>query len=54
MPEIDVSPTVYPATMASIRAHGDPQTLDLGLTQVPAEISVLFLHGAESPMPMRA
>jgi hypothetical protein len=23
MPEIDVSPTVYPATMASIRAHGD-------------------------------
>jgi proline iminopeptidase len=54
MPEIDVSPTVYPATMASIRAHGDAQTLDLGLPQVPAEIPVLFLHGAESPMPMRA
>ena len=29
MPAIDVSPTAYPATMASIRAHGDARTLDL-------------------------
>ena len=40
--------------MASVKEHAEAKTLVRGLPAVPAEIPVLFMHGAASPMPVRA
>jgi len=54
MPEMDMAVQPFTATMASIAEHSEAGTLVRGLPAVPAEIPVLFLHGAASPMPLRA
>ena len=40
--------------MASVAAHADAETLVRGLPGVSPAIPVLFLHGENSPMPLRA
>ena len=54
MPDIELVVPAFVATMASVNAHAEAETLVRGLTGVPAEIPVLFVHGAASPMPVRA
>ena len=54
MPEMDMAVQPFTATMASIAEHSEAGTLVRGLPAVPAEIPVLFLHGAASSMPLRA
>jgi pimeloyl-ACP methyl ester carboxylesterase len=54
MPEMDMAVQPFTATMASIAEHSEAGTLVRGLPAVPPEIPVLFLHGAASPMPLRA
>lgn len=54
MPDIDMAPGPFVATFASITEHAEAGTLVRGLPAVPPEIPVLFLHGAASPMPVRA
>ena len=50
---IRLSPEVLTGTFASIVAHAGRGTLTTGLPKVPAEIPVLFIYGAGSPMPAR-
>jgi len=54
MPDIELVVPAFAATMASVNAHAEAETLVRGLPAVPAEIPVLFVHGAASPMPVRA
>jgi pimeloyl-ACP methyl ester carboxylesterase len=54
MPDMDMAVGPFTATMASIGEHAEAGTLVRGLPAVPPEIPVLFLHGAASPMPLRA
>jgi pimeloyl-ACP methyl ester carboxylesterase len=54
MPDIELTVPTFAATMASMRNHDEAETLVRGLPAVPAEIPVLFVHGASSPMPVRA
>lgn len=54
MPDLELSPAGFVATMASVQEHAEAGTLVRGLPGVPAEIPVLFVHGSESPMPVRA
>jgi pimeloyl-ACP methyl ester carboxylesterase len=54
MPDMDMAVGPFTATMASIGEHAEAGTLVRGLPAVPPEIPVLFLHGAGSPMPLRA
>jgi len=54
MPDIDLVVAAFAGTMASVKAHAEAETLVRGLPGVPAEIPVLFVHGAASPMPVRA
>ena len=54
MPDIELVVPAFVATMASVNAHAEAETLVRGLTGVPAEIPVLFVHGGASPMPVRA
>jgi proline iminopeptidase len=54
MPDIELTVPTFTATMASAKEHAEAETLVRGLPAVPAEIPVLFVHGAGSPMPMRA
>jgi proline iminopeptidase len=54
MPDIDIAVAAFAATMASIGEHAQAGTLVRALPAVPHEIPVLFVHGAASPMPVRA
>ena len=54
MPDIELVVPAFAGTMASVNAHAEAETLVRGLPAVPAEIPVLFVHGAASPMPVRA
>ena len=54
MPDIELAVPAFAATMASVREHDQAGTLVRGLPAVPAGVPVLFVHGAASPMPMRA
>ena len=54
MPDIDFAVPAFVATMASAKEHEEHGDLGRRLPAVPAEIPVLFVHGAGSPMPMRA
>jgi pimeloyl-ACP methyl ester carboxylesterase len=54
MPDMDMAVEPFTATMASIAEHSEAGTLMRGLPAVPPKIPVLFLHGAASPMPLRA
>jgi len=54
MPEMDMAVQPFTATMASIAEHSEAGTLVRGLPAVPPGLPVLFLHGAASPMPLRA
>lgn len=54
MPDIELVVPAFAETMVSVREHDEAGTLVRGLPAVPAEIPVLFVHGAGSPMPMRA
>ena len=54
MPDIELVVPAFAATMASVKEHAEAETLVRGLPAVPAEIPVLFMHGAASPMPVRA
>ena len=53
-PDLDVNAPGFVATMASAQEHAERETLVRGLPGVSAEIPVLFVHGSESPMPVRA
>jgi proline iminopeptidase len=52
-PALRLSPEVLTPTFASIAEHAGRGTLTTGLPKVPAEIPVLFIYGARSPMPPR-
>jgi pimeloyl-ACP methyl ester carboxylesterase len=52
-PPMRSNPKCGSDTIASIRAHGEQATLERGLPLVPA-LPVLFIHGEQSPMPVRA
>jgi proline iminopeptidase len=54
MPDMEIAVDAFTATFASIAAEDEAGTLVTGLPRVPAEIPVVFLHGAGSPMPLRA
>jgi proline iminopeptidase len=54
MPDIELVVPAFTATMASVKEHAEAETLVRGLPAVRAEIPVLFVHGAVSPMPERA
>lgn len=54
MPPLRLSGEAYAGTFASIAEHAGRGTLETGLPNVPAEIPVLFIYGARSPMPPRA
>jgi pimeloyl-ACP methyl ester carboxylesterase len=54
MPDIELSVPSFAATMVSVKEHSEGETLVGALPAVPAEIPVLFVHGASSPMPARA
>jgi pimeloyl-ACP methyl ester carboxylesterase len=54
MPDIELTVPTFTATMASAKEHAEAATLVGGLPAVPADIPVLFVHGAGSPMPVRA
>lgn len=54
MPDMDIAVGPFTATFASVKEHDEAGTLVRGLPAVPVEIAVLFLHGALSPMPLRA
>lgn len=54
MPDMEMAVEAFTATFASIAEHAEAGTLTRGLPEVPPEIPVLFIHGAESPMPVRA
>ena len=54
MPDIELSVPAFAATMASVKEHSEGETLVGALPEVPVEIPVLFVHGAASPMPVRA
>ena len=49
MPDIELVVPAFAGTMASVNAHAEAETLVRGLPAVPAEIPVLFVHGAASP-----
>jgi pimeloyl-ACP methyl ester carboxylesterase len=54
MPDIDLAVAAFAATMASVKEHAEAETLVRGLPGVAAGTAVLFVHGAASPMPVRA
>jgi pimeloyl-ACP methyl ester carboxylesterase len=54
MPDIELVVPAFAGTMASVKEHAEAETLVRGLPAVAAEIPVLFVHGAASPMPVRA
>jgi pimeloyl-ACP methyl ester carboxylesterase len=54
MPDIELVVPAFAGTMASVKVHAEAETLVRGLPAVPAGIPVLFIHGAASPMPVRA
>jgi len=54
MPDIELAAPAFTGTMASVNRHAEAETLIRALPAVPAEIPVLFIHGAASPMPVRA
>ena len=49
MPDIELVVPAFAETMASVREHDEAGTLVRGLPAVPAEIPVLFVHGAAKP-----
>ncbi len=53
MPPLRLSAEVLTATFASVIDHAGRGTLQAGLPHVPATIPVIFVHGAQSPMPVR-
>jgi pimeloyl-ACP methyl ester carboxylesterase len=53
MPPLRLSSEGYAETFASLIDHAGRGTLTTGLPQVPPEIPVTFIHGAQSPMPLR-
>jgi pimeloyl-ACP methyl ester carboxylesterase len=54
VPDLELSSAGFVATMESVKQHEEAETLVRGLPGVAAEIPVLFVHGAESAMPVRA
>jgi proline iminopeptidase len=54
MPDIELAVAAFAATMASVKEHAEAETLIRGLPAVPTGTPVLFVHGAASPMPVRA
>jgi len=54
MPDMEIAVGPFTATFASIAAEAEAGTLVSGLPRVPAGIPVVFLHGAGSPIPLRA
>jgi pimeloyl-ACP methyl ester carboxylesterase len=54
MPDIEIAVDGFTATMGSVGAHAEAGTLVADLPSVPREIPVIFVHGARSPMPVRA
>ena len=54
MPDMEMAVGPFTATFASIVEHDTAGTLVRALPAVPPEIPVVFLHGAGSPMPVRA
>jgi proline iminopeptidase len=53
MPPVALSGECYIETMASITAHAESGTLAKALPRLPPRLPVLFIHGADSPMPVR-
>jgi pimeloyl-ACP methyl ester carboxylesterase len=53
MPPVALSGECYIETMASITAHAESGTLAKALPRLPPGLPVLFIHGADSPMPVR-
>ncbi len=51
-PPLESNPKCGAETVASIRAHGERGTLAQGLPRVDG-VPVLFIHGKQSPMPVR-
>jgi pimeloyl-ACP methyl ester carboxylesterase len=54
MPDMDMAVGPFTATFASIAEHDAAGTLVRALPSIPSEIPVVFIHGAASPMPLRA
>jgi pimeloyl-ACP methyl ester carboxylesterase len=54
MPDMEMAVGPFTATFASIVEHDTAGALVRALPAVPPEIPVTFLHGAGSPMPLRA
>ena len=52
-PDIAFDAATFAGTFASVREHENGGTLTRRLPEVPSSIPVLFVHGAESPMPVR-
>jgi proline iminopeptidase len=51
-PDLDMNGSGFAATMASVSEHAE--ALADALANVPARLPVIFIHGAASPMPVRA
>ncbi len=54
MPPLEFGTAAYAGTVASVAEHAERGTLVDGLPHVAATIPVLFIHGEDSPMPVRA
>jgi proline iminopeptidase len=53
MPPLRLSAEVFTSTFASITDHAGRGTLTTGLPKLPAELPVIFIYGARSPLPPR-
>jgi pimeloyl-ACP methyl ester carboxylesterase len=53
-PVVSTNGECFAETLASIRTHAERGTLTAGLPLVDPGIPVLFVHGRQSPMPVRA
>lgn len=53
MPPIALNGACFIETMASTTAHAESGTLAEALPRLPEHLPVLFIHGADSPMPVR-
>ena len=52
-PDLGLDVATFAGTMASVREHEQAGTLTRGLPDVPSSLPVLFVHGANSPLPVR-
>jgi len=53
MPPMDINLQAHMGIWASLTEHCSGGTLTRGLPSVPPSLPVLFVHGAQSPMPVR-